>query len=434
MVRLSDAGWRIPRIAIHLNQHEQTVRYWIKAFLKAASRLWTTNRAAEAALWIVAWRSVGGSCRKRGSMGVAIKAWTRPSIKWLARRSTLVYKGERRPRHWNGARAVHLGEARTSGPSRSSMTHKKLVCISRITMAGHRAPSPHNICAGNCHLERRIFCAMKKATVGILRRACSLMALVAAATVGVAQTPLRPRIRRRPPRRVRIRHPLCTPDEISYAFGLIFGTQLHGASITTEVVPESITRGIRDALWREAGRVPRTSNRYRRSCVPWARRWRRNQTAAKDFLARNGQEKRRVTTASGLQYGKFLPLATKAPAHCRWRHGDRGLSRQARRNGIRQLCRAAYRRGFPVNGVIKGWQEALALMKPGAKWQLFVPPEPGVWRARSRAKVPGELAVDLRGERASAPNPAAVRAQIAARHAAQGAAGHAAHTCRLPKR
>jgi len=30
---------------------------------------------------------------------------------------------------------------------------------------------------------------------------------------------------------------------------------------------------------------------------------------------------------------------------------------------------------FPVNGVIKGWQEALVLMRPGAKWQLFIPPE-----------------------------------------------------------
>jgi hypothetical protein len=30
---------------------------------------------------------------------------------------------------------------------------------------------------------------------------------------------------------------------------------------------------------------------------------------------------------------------------------------------------------FSVNGVIPGWQEALVLMKPGAKWQLFVPPE-----------------------------------------------------------
>ncbi len=28
---------------------------------------------------------------------------------------------------------------------------------------------------------------------------------------------------------------------------------------------------------------------------------------------------------------------------------------------------------FPVNGVIKGWTEALLLMKTGAKWQLYIP-------------------------------------------------------------
>ena len=33
MLRLSDKGWSIPKIAVHLEQHEQTVRYWIKAFL-----------------------------------------------------------------------------------------------------------------------------------------------------------------------------------------------------------------------------------------------------------------------------------------------------------------------------------------------------------------------------------------------------------------
>src|ERR1700684_1812848 len=32
MVRLSDAGWGIPKSARHLCQHEQTVRRWIKAF------------------------------------------------------------------------------------------------------------------------------------------------------------------------------------------------------------------------------------------------------------------------------------------------------------------------------------------------------------------------------------------------------------------
>jgi FKBP-type peptidyl-prolyl cis-trans isomerase FklB len=38
---------------------------------------------------------------------------------------------------------------------------------------------------------------------------------------------------------------------------------------------------------------------------------------------------------------------------------------------------SSYKRGepatFPINGVIKGWSEALPLMKAGAKWQLFVP-------------------------------------------------------------
>ncbi len=35
MVRLSDAGWSVPKIARHLGTHEQTVHAWIKAFLDA---------------------------------------------------------------------------------------------------------------------------------------------------------------------------------------------------------------------------------------------------------------------------------------------------------------------------------------------------------------------------------------------------------------
>jgi FKBP-type peptidyl-prolyl cis-trans isomerase FklB len=38
---------------------------------------------------------------------------------------------------------------------------------------------------------------------------------------------------------------------------------------------------------------------------------------------------------------------------------------------------SSYKRGqpasFPVNGVIKGWTEALQLMKVGSKYQVFVP-------------------------------------------------------------
>ncbi|GIT04008.1 MAG: hypothetical protein CM1200mP28_12670 [Deltaproteobacteria bacterium] len=30
---------------------------------------------------------------------------------------------------------------------------------------------------------------------------------------------------------------------------------------------------------------------------------------------------------------------------------------------------------FPVNGVIRGWTEALQLMKEGDKWELIIPPD-----------------------------------------------------------
>ncbi len=40
---------------------------------------------------------------------------------------------------------------------------------------------------------------------------------------------------------------------------------------------------------------------------------------------------------------------------------------------------SSYKRGepatFPVNGVIRGWTEALQLMKEGSTWQIVVPPE-----------------------------------------------------------
>lgn len=40
---------------------------------------------------------------------------------------------------------------------------------------------------------------------------------------------------------------------------------------------------------------------------------------------------------------------------------------------------SSYKRGkpatFPVNGVIKGWTQALQMMKEGSKWHLIIPPD-----------------------------------------------------------
>ena len=96
--------------------------------------------------------------------------------------------------------------------------------------------------------------------------------------------------------------------------------------------------------------------------------------AGRNFLAANAKKEGVVTTASGLQY-KVLrqgdgpkPKATdNVEVHYRGTLMD-GTEFDS-----------SYSRGqpasFPVNGVIKGWQEALQAMKEGAHWQIVVPSE-----------------------------------------------------------
>src|SRR5260221_14284364 len=114
----------------------------------------------------------------------------------------------------------------------------------------------------------------------------------------------------------------------------------------------------------------------------------RNQAAAKDFLAKNGQEKGVKTTADGLQYKVLIPGDAKAPAVA---PSDEVTVNYRGKLLDGSEFDSSYARGqpatFKVNGVIKGWQEALVLMKPGAKWQLFVPPELA-YGPRSQQKIP----------------------------------------------
>ncbi len=96
--------------------------------------------------------------------------------------------------------------------------------------------------------------------------------------------------------------------------------------------------------------------------------------AGKKFLEENGKKEGVVTLPSGLQYkvirqgkGNKPGPTDKVTVHYTGTLID----------GTKIM--STYRKGKPetffVNGVKKGMTEALQLMREGARWQLFIPPE-----------------------------------------------------------
>jgi len=215
--------------------------------------------------------------------------------------------------------------------------------------------------------------AMKQHTFRLLQRTFGFGVMLAVAPlVGAQSPPPAPATPQAPP----AAPPQLSNEDASYLFGLTFGEQLHGIGITTEVIPDSVTRGMKDGL-----QGKKSTPGERQQVQEYAHSMMlafsaRNKTAATEYLARNGHEKGVKTTASGLEYKVLIPGDAKAAAIA--------ATDEVTVNYRGKLLDgtefdSSYTRGqpatFPVNGVIKGWQEALVLMKPGAKWELYVPPE-----------------------------------------------------------
>jgi FKBP-type peptidyl-prolyl cis-trans isomerase len=119
-----------------------------------------------------------------------------------------------------------------------------------------------------------------------------------------------------------------------------------------------------------------------------------NHAAAAAFLAENGKKKDVVTTASGLEYKVLTPGSGDPP-----KPGDMVTVnyKGTLLNGT-EFDSSAKHGGpatFPSNGVIPGWQEALALMKPGAKYQLWIPPKLA-YDVESPPTIPPGLNADFR--------------------------------------
>ena len=104
---------------------------------------------------------------------------------------------------------------------------------------------------------------------------------------------------------------------------------------------------------------------YRVACV--------KDDAAK-FLTENKKKEGVERTQSGLQYQVIKSGEGKSPTKDSTVkvHYTGTLV-----NGTKSTARSieANRREFSVSGVIKGWTEALQMMKVGDKWRLFIPPD-----------------------------------------------------------
>jgi len=101
-----------------------------------------------------------------------------------------------------------------------------------------------------------------------------------------------------------------------------------------------------------------------------------NLVEAKKFLDQNKGQPNVKTTASGLQYTVITEGKGKTPTE---KDTVKAHYKGTLTNG--NQFDSSYDRGqpaeFPLNGVIKGWTEALQLMKVGGKMKLFIPPELG---------------------------------------------------------
>ncbi|MCB0367117.1 MAG: FKBP-type peptidyl-prolyl cis-trans isomerase [Bdellovibrionaceae bacterium] len=99
-----------------------------------------------------------------------------------------------------------------------------------------------------------------------------------------------------------------------------------------------------------------------------------NKKAGDDYLAANKDKEGVKTTETGLQYKVESEGDGPNPKE------DSVVTVHYKGTLIDgKEFDSSYGRGqpatFPVGGVIPGWQEALKLMKKGAKWKLYIPPD-----------------------------------------------------------
>ncbi|MFO0949072.1 MAG: FKBP-type peptidyl-prolyl cis-trans isomerase [Planctomycetota bacterium] len=213
------------------------------------------------------------------------------------------------------------------------------------------------------------------------RNLWTAVCLFAVASMSFAQEPKAPE--KTPEAKEVVLDPAAVKERSSYAIGLNIGRNLkrEGIELDIKIFAEGLAAGLE-------GQKPRFTDEELAGALEAlekqmtakiaSKRKMEAETNAKtgaNFLAENKTKEGVKTLASGLQYevvkagtGKKNPKSSdKVQTHYRGRLID-GTEFDS-----------SYERGepatFPVDGVIKGWTEALQLMKEGDSWRLYVPAE-----------------------------------------------------------
>ncbi len=160
-------------------------------------------------------------------------------------------------------------------------------------------------------------------------------------------------------------------DKASYAIGQSIAQNLSDQGLKDHVNPLMIARGLIDGL---SGLKPAMTEAEVMAALKQLDQTMQNAAvqAGKAYLTANAKKEGVKTLPSGLQYKVIKAGSGTSPTdtstvkvhyHGTFIDGKVFDSSVERGEPIE----------FPVNGVIPGWTEALKLMKPGDKWQLFIP-------------------------------------------------------------
>ena len=168
----------------------------------------------------------------------------------------------------------------------------------------------------------------------------------------------------------------------SYSLGYQFGHNLKAQGVDLDL--DVYASGMKDAL---GGKEPQMSQEDIRAAITGLQQRLqaaqqkqlkemadKNVEESKKFLAEDQKKEGIKTLPSGLQYKVLTEGFGKMPK------AEDTVTVNYKGTLIDGTeFDNSYKRGqpatFKVNGVIKGWTEAMQLMKEGSKWQLFIPPD-----------------------------------------------------------